>query len=660
MSTQDFIELLRKPETIANYSLDELRELSHKFSYSQPLQLLYAMRLKYSSQHLFDRQLGKTSILTNNRTVLFELFEETTPVPKPSEHINLEQYQQEKAPENLEVDAPGASAESVAEETEPPAPDEAPQRPAGTAHKTEAEQEATAPEEKHSAPEEQKQAQVEPAKEPDESQAQTADTEAEEQEARARPVEETPTEQAPGEAKAQESPAAEAEEKKEATEKPSPKSAMSERIREILEKNRRIREEALARKEGRTLPPKEDNTAQEKQTDQAPKEEASAEAESSSGQQPESTSQSQPQRPKAETDPETHSAEEPETTAEEDTLEGQSLVDEPQGEEAGQTTNDFVEENLPYQRQEGYEEKDKTVADEPVPEPESTLEEEVQQEEHQREPVEHTTSDFAEEDATAHEESGPEVEEEEQPKARAAGLSSLEERIAGIRSRLEKLGAEKEQEQPGDLEESDSGLADDLDKEYRDIQSRSEHLHDASFEWEESDEQPEQEEEYQPEEEFEPEGEFDPISDEEAQQMSFSRWLKQFEKKEAQLENKEEKTQAGADSDQLERDKASLKFEDKMQLLDSFVEKLPDLKKRKPLISNPPPKVNYEEVRGETEAEEDNSSSLVTETLAKVYIKQKHYKKAIQAYEILRLKYPEKSSLFADRISEIKKLENSK
>jgi len=50
----------------------------------------------------------------------------------------------------------------------------------------------------------------------------------------------------------------------------------------------------------------------------------------------------------------------------------------------------------------------------------------------------------------------------------------------------------------------------------------------------------------------------------------------------------------------------------------------------------------------------------VTETLAKVYIRQKHYKKAIQAYEILMLKYPEKSSFFASQISEIKKLDNSK
>jgi hypothetical protein len=51
---------------------------------------------------------------------------------------------------------------------------------------------------------------------------------------------------------------------------------------------------------------------------------------------------------------------------------------------------------------------------------------------------------------------------------------------------------------------------------------------------------------------------------------------------------------------------------------------------------------------------------LMTETLAKVYLEQKKYKKAIQAYKILSLKYPEKSSFFADRIKAVKKLSQDK
>jgi hypothetical protein len=44
----------------------------------------------------------------------------------------------------------------------------------------------------------------------------------------------------------------------------------------------------------------------------------------------------------------------------------------------------------------------------------------------------------------------------------------------------------------------------------------------------------------------------------------------------------------------------------------------------------------------------------MTETLAKVYLEQGHLEKAITAYEILSLKYPQKSSLFAERIKDIK------
>ncbi len=54
-----------------------------------------------------------------------------------------------------------------------------------------------------------------------------------------------------------------------------------------------------------------------------------------------------------------------------------------------------------------------------------------------------------------------------------------------------------------------------------------------------------------------------------------------------------------------------------------------------------------------------DTSALMTETLARVYLEQNKFQKAIQAYQILILKYPEKSSFFADRISDIKKIQQN-
>jgi len=52
------------------------------------------------------------------------------------------------------------------------------------------------------------------------------------------------------------------------------------------------------------------------------------------------------------------------------------------------------------------------------------------------------------------------------------------------------------------------------------------------------------------------------------------------------------------------------------------------------------------------------SDDIVSEKLADLYVKQKHYDKAISAFNKLILKYPEKNSYFADRISQINALKN--
>ena len=88
--------------------------------------------------------------------------------------------------------------------------------------------------------------------------------------------------------------------------------------------------------------------------------------------------------------------------------------------------------------------------------------------------------------------------------------------------------------------------------------------------------------------------------------------------------------------------------EKKTALINRFIENNPKISPVKDA-----PKIAYI-----PEQSQDNSY-LMTETLAKVYLEQKKYQKAIQAYEILILKYPEKSTFFANRISDIKVLQQN-
>ena len=83
-------------------------------------------------------------------------------------------------------------------------------------------------------------------------------------------------------------------------------------------------------------------------------------------------------------------------------------------------------------------------------------------------------------------------------------------------------------------------------------------------------------------------------------------------------------------------------------LIDKFIANKPKIK---PV--NSPDKVD---ISTESLVENEN---LMTETLARVYLEQKKYEKAIKAFKILSLKYPEKSGFFADRIKAVKFLQQN-
>ena len=54
--------------------------------------------------------------------------------------------------------------------------------------------------------------------------------------------------------------------------------------------------------------------------------------------------------------------------------------------------------------------------------------------------------------------------------------------------------------------------------------------------------------------------------------------------------------------------------------------------------------------------EEEEDDSCFTETLAKIYVKQQRYSKALEIIKKLSLKYPKKNAYFADQIRFLEKL----
>jgi hypothetical protein len=120
-----------------------------------------------------------------------------------------------------------------------------------------------------------------------------------------------------------------------------------------------------------------------------------------------------------------------------------------------------------------------------------------------------------------------------------------------------------------------------------------------------------------------------PISFQKSENFSFNQWLQLSIKKPIVREEKPVKI-----------------ISKKTKIIEKFIKNNPKIS---PLSKDKKPYI--------TISDNNQDSALMTETLAKVYLEQKKYENAIQAYRILSLKYPEKSGFFADQIKRVKNLQ---
>ncbi len=475
MDGKEFIELLSDPQKLDDYPVEQLHRLAQDYPYSQPVQLLYAIRLSSSSEYLFNRQLGKTSILTDDRSVLFDLFERPSEVRSPK--------QEKEAGLAAEEARAKSSAEAIInteEKEDQPSLKKVEDKPLAEA-KIKEEAEA--------------------------------------------PVERAPDSPSPAH--------------------PPQNLSPQERVQAILAENRRLRAE-----HDKGTPRKE------------------------------------------ESDFDRRVAEIKEKLAK---LKGDNALTE------AAPLSEEIDEAVPLKEQPLVAEEEKS--------PDSA------------------SADKSTEQKSA----SASVENEKEPEsAKVTEVSATMPPPEGDEAGLDEealLAAHEEQEE-------ESPLVDQADPDREEAEASFNLGEGVVFSIDSGEKSAEASVTKEATAEEEP--------------GSFFDWLHKVDSGQVPVQAAPAKnTTDSADTGES--------FREKMQLLDSFVERLPELKRKKPgSIKAPGGGVQVGKI---TEQEDD---SLVTETLAKVYLKQQHYQRAIKAYEILKLKYPEKSALFADQISEIKKLINSK
>ena len=133
-----------------------------------------------------------------------------------------------------------------------------------------------------------------------------------------------------------------------------------------------------------------------------------------------------------------------------------------------------------------------------------------------------------------------------------------------------------------------------------------------------------------------------PLQFDKSETHSFNEWLKLTSF--TPINRDEEKPEVISAN---ETSKRQIEKAKKFALIDKFITKKPKIDPTKSTVSN----------HNMAKAQMIQPEALMTETLARIYLEQKNYEKAIQSYKILSLKYPEKSGFFADQIKAVKQLQ---
>lgn len=141
-----------------------------------------------------------------------------------------------------------------------------------------------------------------------------------------------------------------------------------------------------------------------------------------------------------------------------------------------------------------------------------------------------------------------------------------------------------------------------------------------------------------------------PIQFQKHEPHSFNEWMQLISKKPIERGLTNEERTLTEPRKPITKSRRSTEKVDQLHLIDRFI-------KANPKINPVKKTMEFEDI---SERSSKQNESLMTETLAKVYVEQKKYDNAIQAYRILSLKYPEKSVFFADRIKAIKILQSNK